>query len=1258
MKFRHTIFSLIAASALNVSAQSLVPEIRFTDQPVISLSDNGKWAISVKASETDGSLAAAGGCIYNVETGAVTDISDSSGLSEPGDITDDGAIVVGSAAGVPAFWNKESGKWTALPLPVTVGDQYKQGHLLSVTPDGHFAVGYVVPPSFNWGAYPVMYDLTTKTVIPTPNLPVLDMQHENNLQNCFHAISADGRYIMGSLSLSYLMPPGLCIYVYDRQTEQYRFIGFDPSDTKPWSPKWNNLYFCSDASMSPDGHWVTGEAYLVDNSKGSDFPVESHNSFVYNVEKDEITVYDGENDSDIVGMSVLNDGTALGITPSGNPYAGCVVRSGNYYIPLEQIFSQVYGINFEQSYGQSTTGRPFGISSDGRTLLMNIANEASYFVLMKEDITSAAAKVNLLSEWTAKPADGSRMTNVTEVRLSFGRNVEVNSSSSEITLTSEDGTEKYSPLANNGFVADGKNIRITFRKRTLRKDVGYTLTLPAGIIRLKGDNKTTNSEIKLTFTGRGTEPVRIVSSSPADGDAVSAIDLSANPLIVTFDADINLGESPLAKLYRAGEDTPYCDLNVLYQDRRIQLYPVTTQHLFSGTDYKVVIPAGTVTDLSGEGANEEITLNFKGAYVREISADDKYLFRSDCADYDSFIFYEGDHLPPVSEVAGWGFTKDTPWLIVRSSTQTSDMAMAAHSMFTTGGTSDDWMSTPQLFIPDTDCFLNFDVQSYRKSATDRLKVYVYTSGNVYNSFNSAIVSDIRTNGDLIFDQVLSPGESEVALEGDWQNVNIPLAEYAGKDVYIVFVNENTDGSAVFLDNITVLHDLSFLTTFEHRQRVVGLTDITIAGNITIASDVETFDSVTLILRDADGSEIDRIADTGLSLKKGDLFRFEFTNKLPLTIGEINSFSVDADLVTRKSTIQGQIRDLSFEPTKRFVLEEYSGATCGNCPLGIVAMENLEKLYPGLILPVLIRTYGSDPLGSGLGSYQSALELSAAPTAVINRSITSAPMVSVDGDYRFSGEGLGEGFSTWLDDVRDLMAEPADADLSFSSVYNEATKTISVNVEMRTALNTRNTPVNLFAVVTENGLSTRQDNYMSGIEDPDLGEWGKGGKYGSSHVFGYIINDVARGVHGDTFNGTGGLLPSTMTAGESYKASLSFKLPDAVSNPENCDITVMLIDPGKKNVINVNRAPVNGHTSGIEQNVSSANAPVITAVPGGIAVAAEGKVTVSVYAPDGTLLATGASNEGNIRIGLNGYTGIVIVAATAGNNSTTEKTVVR
>ena len=150
MKKQLKLFFLFAtAAAIALHAQDK-PQIQKLPVIIDKISDNGLWGVSQKGSEVDGTLAPAGGIIYNLTTLAETDISDVSGLSGVGDVTDDGAIAVGECQGKPAYWSKDKNGWTILPMP----DPYLQGRLNAVTPDGKFAVGYVIPPRFQLGRIP------------------------------------------------------------------------------------------------------------------------------------------------------------------------------------------------------------------------------------------------------------------------------------------------------------------------------------------------------------------------------------------------------------------------------------------------------------------------------------------------------------------------------------------------------------------------------------------------------------------------------------------------------------------------------------------------------------------------------------------------------------------------------------------------------------------------------------------------------------------------------------------------------------------------------------------------------------------------------------------------------------------------------------------------------------------------------------------------------------------------------------------------
>ena len=1188
-----TILSAIALVALSggyiYGAEPVFKSVP-TGTVLSAISDNGRWALSSNSEDRDeAGVVSNGGKLWDTQTMTSVSVAlPASGIAAIADVTDDGQIVVGSYDSQPGFWSKSTNKWTTLPLPG--GCSF--GHLLAVTPDGRKAVGYANLTS-EFDAVPLYYDLETGKLIELTNVPTVNMNHEKSDYSAFTGISADGRYILGRLSPEVLMPISMCAYIYDTQTDKVNYIAFTPSATAPWTPVYPDLLFIEEAAMSPDGRYVTGSAYLGHEQAGdSDFLDEYRVAFKYDVQSGKAEIFDGIYDADIFGFSITNDGTLLAATPAVNPYASFLVRSGDYYFGLDDICKQVYGFDFYQKTGFQVTGKPVVTSANGKTICVVTQPTESYLLSMTDDWQTVCSKVNLLSNYTVNPPSGSIFSSLSEMKLSFARNVEIAGSASRIKILDADGTELRSAAKAE---ASGNEVTISFRALKFEAGKQYTVVIPSNLISMVGNINVTADAIRVNYIGRSDGSVKPVAISPESGSSLSRLDASTNPIVITFDASVTIADGARAQLWRSGETAAFAELDLtLAGHNTLLVYPLSRQYLYDGTDYKVVIPAATVTDLGGDGGNAEIKLYYHGTYIREISADDKFLFSDDCSSYANFMFYEGDHLAPGAVAAGWGFTADNPWFIVRSSDETTAMAYAAHSMFERGGKADDWCVTPQIYIPDSQCYLSFDAQSYKFNKADRLKVYAYESNNVYSTLNATIIDDIRKNGHLIFDEQLTPGKSEEELENDWVNYIVTLNEFAGKNIYIAFVNDNENQSAVFLNKVEVIHDMKFLTTITSPSAVIAAKSTPISGSITIASALLEANKIGLTLLDSEGVKVSSLEANGLELKAGQVFNFTFPDELPLKPDVANRFIINVTINgDETSSASSVIKNLAFESTKRVVIEEYSGRECSNCPQGFAAMDNLERLFPERILPVVLRTYENDPLGQGMHDYTEflGLNLMGAPSAIINRTVSCYPMVSVGTDYRFSGEGIsldGEKESQcWLDVVNLEMETLADADIDFTATSDG--KDIIINGNARWALNTDLCNVNILAIVTEDKVESIQMNGMYMSTDPDLGEWAGDGKFATRFPT-VNIDGVGRSVAGQTFNGTPGLIPSKLTAGVEYPINLSCPMPETVANKQNVNVILMMIDSDTDGVINANIAHVSV-TDAIEEVTDESDFPV-------------------------------------------------------------------
>ncbi len=1151
---------------------------------VRSLSDNGKWMVSFGASPTDGSRYT-NARLINVQTGETTALGLEDDQELPlectaGDVSDDG-VVVGSYSGVPAVWTKEKG-WVNLPAP----EGWEAGDAEAVTPDGHWAVGRMTKfgsGAENYGEYPVLWDLTTMQIVETPGRPTVGSNGETARMVRYTGISADGRYIIGTVDFSYTW--NTLEFIYDRETSAYSPVGYDMDGT-PWDP----LLLSANGVFSPNGKWLAGTATM---QKG-DFD-ETTVPFLYNTETKSIEMFDDTDVHDLGTIVVDNNGTIYAATPSNTPVRSVYVRAGKFWYALDELLESAYGMDFYAKSGFDNTGTAMAVSGDGKVLACFPDPNVSYVLQLDETFAEAAGRVNLLGNYSALPASGASFSKMKTVTVTFPRDVVVKGSTDDIRFVDEDGNAQGRVISFATAASSAKTVTIGFRTFSLEAGKKYTLTIPAGTIALKADETRTNDEMTFTYTGRGADPVKVVTAAPEDGSGLAQLNATTNPVLLTFDTDIALTDNAAASLYREGSEAPLADLGIAVKDNQMLIYSETTQYLYLNTNYKVVLNAGSVTDINGDNANERYELSYEGQYERVIMADDTLMYKEDFANgLNGMLLYEGDHNTPTEEMQGYDFRDGDsyPWVPVRD-LESSDFAAASTSSYSPAGKSDDWMVTPQIYIPDAKCRLEFQGQGFRSYKQDKLKVIVYASEAVLNYLTADDINTMRTDGEILMDEVLLPGKSDENLEGDWTTYSFPLDKYAGKSIYVAFVNENENQSLVIVDNIKVIRDNGFLTALTSATTIVGQTGHKIEGRVIANSETQTYATANIKLLDAGKNVVDEISHSGLSLKKGDRLDFAFAKELPVTIGEINSFYLRVQLDDKFDTISYAVKDLAFQPVKRVIVEEMTGQDCGNCPRGHLAWENLERIYGDRVILAGYHVYTGDNYESGMSSYVNRfLGLAGAPSAKIQRgetisSPTYADITAGKTSYSFTSP-LGD---CWFDLVQKEFDTDADANLDVIAYFDETTQTVRTMAFAKFAMNMQKQNIGLFLIITEDGLPGYQHNYHYAEDSEGLGEWGSGGIYGQEYVS-YTHDDVVRAQVGSYF-GTTGYMPSAITNGEVYTATIDFAKP-AVSEISNSNVICMMIDANTGTVINVAKAKISTDASAIEGVTASGTAVSETA----------------------------------------------------------------
>ena len=1260
MKIQKSIIALLVAifqiAPVCAQTQQVLWSYDMSDGSTIhGMSDNGKWAIGYGVNDATSAYSFPKLVNFTAHTHKelLTEDEILVGIEAfVNDVSDDGTIVAGCYNGQPAYFNTTTNEWVTLPLiKGNVG-----GRIEAITPDGAYAVGVCTKGGFD--EVPAMWDITALKTISLANLPQVDLSGYYQEMIRITDISADGRYLVGCVSYSY--PSDVLYFLYDRTLREWDAIAFDYDQANnQFTPRDNTVRTLDGITISPNGKWVAGVVYSTDDVR---------NPFRYNVESKTFENYNRPEDLDKGCVTVDNNGTIYASTPAINPSRSLyMLHEGNWY-GIDEVLKQNYGIDFYKYTGYASTGLAIDISADCQTMAaIAYINQENYQITLPTTYAEACSKVNLLSTYTASIRSGATIQKISNISIEFTRDVELNTTST-IQLLDESGNALRNSLKFEVDNTSNKKVNIGFRTTTLDAGKKYSIVIPEGYIRIKGDATKVNKEIRLEYIGLGNTPITMTQVSPVAESTLAHIDINTNPVIFTFNIDVRVKDGAQALLYRNDETAPYTTLSMSHgitaeSYNMVLVYPTTSLYLYKNNTYRIVIPAESLTDAAGFSANAACETTYYGSYERTVTTTDNYIYLETFdGGMNNVMLYDGDGASPNSSMQAWGFTPEIAWNYAADDDYTNTCAVS-HSLYAPSARSNDWMVTPQLTIPDDKCSLTFDAQSYKFTAKDYLQVYIYACEDEINELTTDIVNAIEQYGTLVVNEQMTPGTYEEQLAGDWQQFSVDLSAYAGKKVYIAFVNQNENQSAIFVSNIQVYHAVPFqVTLVDVPETVVKATSQTVKGKVTIKNTETTYSSIKVTLLNQEGQALQTLSADGLILTNGSEWAFEFTTPLPLQVGVLNPFTVSVSLDEGVSTydVSTTIQNLAFTPTKRIVLEENTGMGCNNCPMGHLAIERLETLYHEQFIPIAYHTYTGDPLESGMTDYaQYFLGLNASPTAMLQRNgIIGAPMVSTvtNGitDYSF----LSTDGSTWSDIVGRELGTLAEADLTISSSYDDATGDLHVSYTLTPALSRSDANIGLLCVITEDGLAGYQSNKFYTESDSDLGPWAAGGAYAKSTVYPYIFNDVARALYpANAYNGQTGLIPSTIEASTPYAGAIKMSVAnDApyVKDINNCHVVCLAIDANTGSIINVARAAVNQNSTGIDTATPNAQRDNVFATPEGLTVITPAQATVALYDLHGRCIATQSINrQATIPTP---YSGIILVTVTDSKGSRNYKVV--
>lgn len=570
--------------------------------------------------------------------------------------------------------------------------------------------------------------------------------------------------------------------------------------------------------------------------------------------------------------------------------------------------------------------------------------------------------------------------------------------------------------------------------------------------------------------------------------------------------------------------------------------------------------------------------------------------------------------------------------------------------------ADAGLVTPKISIPDCGGMLSFTVYNLNPAytnITNPFEVYVSTDGNTKDDFmkNAPIKTyklkaDSKVNGPTVTEQV------------------IPLSDYAGKDVYIAFVNRGQNAGMVCLDDFRIVKyqaELGILSDGLYIEE--GEYAIRCSAKLRTPVDCKGFVAELII----DGKVYSTYSSTRQLSNAYNEYKFSFPDKLDMHYGESVDYTirVTPNLPNVPSVELSASVACNWGYPRTVVEEEGTGIGCGFCPLGFSFMEYLMDKYPDRFIGIAANggPYASGVMTGPTYPTQMLANLNAGriyPFAILNRSKKST----------------ANQLTTLENDLVALLdtKSPIAVGIEQTYYYTEDNK-ITVNFKPQVSIDLNNANYKAAVLLLADGLygdnaAWTQHNNYAGRRDDQLAPFGiteenKNAVLPYVHVFtkgtsamtGYRFNHVGLGCWPD-WQGNGCPLNSVMKADDPEIYSITFDVPMqtvangfGVQDMTKTSVVVIILDGITGEIMAATKMKYAKFEqyAGVEE-VNTASSMSAKRQGDVILVNGEAGTVAELYSADGRLLARKTLDGTEEAIAPVGYRGLVIVRLSNGNDA--------
>lgn len=267
----------------------------------------------------------------------------------------------------------------------------------------------------------------------------------------------------------------------------------------------------------------------------------------------------------------------------------------------------------------------------------------------------------------------------------------------------------------------------------------------------------------------------------------------------------------------------------------------------------------------------------------------------------------------------------------------------------------------------------------------------------------------------------------------------------------------------------------------------------------------------------------------------------------------------------------------YAQTKKVLLEEYTGAYCGQCPLGVHYTDSMLTLHPNLVA-VALHAY----------SIWDAMDFAEIDT--LNTAYSQgAPLGAIDRICSAASSNLTAVFvNQWNTKIQQRLAVPAALTVDIIPSWNSSTRNITaqVSINIYSNMSAGDYRLSLYVVedsVTGTGAGYDQENFYD--TDASSPYYGMG-----NPIVGFVHRHVVRALLPSSW-GPQGLIPSAPVTGQNFNHTFNYTLP--VSYNENRIHLVAFVYKFTSNhtgdeVLNVSEEKLLQAPAGISNNDSPGN----------------------------------------------------------------------